>query len=210
MVVGIIAGGDVALRTPVEGAEDDPAGGAAAMTAHAVGAGDVVCGIAASGTTPYVRGALEAARARGARTILLACSPPPDAMRAHADLCIVPVTGPEVLTGSTRLKAGTATKLVCNLLTTGAMIRIGKSYGNLMVDLMATNTKLQDRAERIVAEVAAIPRDEARALLAAAGGRVKRALVMQALGGSPDAAQAALDKAGGVVRRVLPPPPPVA
>ncbi|MBU6366126.1 MAG: N-acetylmuramic acid 6-phosphate etherase [Gemmatimonadetes bacterium] len=210
MVVGIIAGGDVALRTPVEGAEDDPAGGAAAMDAHAVGAADVVCGIAASGTTPYVRGALERARARGARTILLACSPPPEAMRAHADVCILPVVGPEVLTGSTRLKAGTATKLVCNLLTTGAMIRIGKTYGNLMVDLMATNTKLQDRAERIVAEVTGGSREDARALLAAAGGKVKRALVMHALGCDAAAAQAALEQAGGVVRRVLPPPPPVA
>jgi N-acetylmuramic acid 6-phosphate etherase len=209
MVVGIIAGGDVALRTPVEGAEDDPGGGAAAMDAQGVGALDVVCGIAASGTTPYVRGALERARARGARTILLACSPPPEAMRAHADLCIVPVVGPEVLTGSTRLKAGTATKLVCNLLTTGAMIRIGKTYGNLMVDLMATNAKLQDRAERIVGEVAGVPREAARDLLVRAGGKVKRALVLHALGGTPEAAQAALDQAGGVVRRVLPPPPPV-
>lgn len=210
MVVGIIAGGEVALRTPVEGAEDDPAGGAAAMDAHAVAPADVVCGIAASGTTPYVRGALARARERGARTILLACSPPPEAMRAHADVCILPVVGPEVLTGSTRLKAGTATKLVCNLLTTGAMIRIGKSYGNLMVDLMATNTKLQDRAERIVVEVAGGTREEARALLAAAGGRVKRALVMRGLGCDAAAADAALARAGGVVRRVLPPPPAVA
>ena len=154
--------------------------------------------------------ALEQAKARGATTALIACSEPPEAMKAHADILMLPIVGPEVLTGSTRLKAGTATKLVCNLLTTGAMIRIGKSHGNLMVDLLATNAKLQDRAERIVAEVASVPREEARALLAAAGGRVKRALVMQALGGSADAAQAALDEAGGVVRRVLPPPPPVA
>jgi N-acetylmuramic acid 6-phosphate etherase len=210
MVVGIIAGGDRALRTPIEGAEDDPVAGAAVMDAHAVQSGDVVCGIAASGTTPFVRGALTRAQERGARTVLIACTEPPAAMRAVTDICILPVVGPEALTGSTRLKAGTATKLVCNLLTTGAMIRIGKSYGNLMVDLRATNVKLQDRAERIVMEVTALSRDAARALLAEADGQVKLALVMHALHVDAETARVQLEAGEGVVRRVVPnAPPPV-
>jgi N-acetylmuramic acid 6-phosphate etherase len=211
MVVGIIAGGDHALRNPIEGAEDDPAAGAAQMDAQAVTAGDVVVGIAASGTTPFVRGALARARERGATTGLIACSEPPAVMRAQADWLILPIVGPEVLTGSTRLKAGTATKLVCNMLTTGAMIRVGKSYGNLMVDLRATNVKLQDRAERIVCEVTALDRDAARALLQQADGRVKRALVMHALHVDAATADAQLEAAGGVIRKVVPnAPPPVA
>ncbi len=210
MVVGIIAGGDHALRHPIEGAEDDPAAGAAVMDSHTVTAGDVVVGIAASGTTPYVRGALARARELGATTALIACSPPPEVMRAVADRCILPIVGPEVLTGSTRLKAGTATKLVCNMLTTGAMIRIGKSYGNLMVDLRATNVKLQDRAERIVCEVTGLDREASRALLVRAEGRVKRALVMHALQVDAATADARLADAGGVIRRVVPmAPPPV-
>jgi N-acetylmuramic acid 6-phosphate etherase len=155
-----------------------------------------------------VRGALERARELGATTVLLACSEPPVEMRAVAQRCILPVVGPEVLTGSTRLKAGTATKMVCNMLTTGAMIRIGKSYGNLMVDLRATNTKLQDRAERIVCEVTGLARDAARVLLQDAGGRVKRALVMHALEVDAFTADARLEEAGGVIRRVLPQAPP--
>jgi len=211
MVVGIIAGGDRALRNPIEGAEDDPAAGAAVMDAHAVQAGDVVCGIAASGTTPFVRGALTRARELGAQTLLIACTEPPEAMRAVADLCLLPVVGPEVLTGSTRLKAGTATKLVCNMLTTGAMIRIGKSYGNLMVDLRASNVKLQDRAERIVMEVTDLSRDAARALLVRADGGVKLALVMHALHVDAETARQRLEDGQGVVRRVVPnAPPPVA
>jgi len=211
MVVGIIAGGDRALRNPIEGAEDDPAAGAAVMDAHAVQAGDVVCGIAASGTTPFVRGALTRARELGAQTLLIACTEPPEAMRAVADLCLLPVVGPEVLTGSTRLKAGTATKLVCNMLTTGAMIRIGKSYGNLMVDLRASNVKLQDRAERIVMEVTDLSRDAARALLVRADGGVKLALVMHALQVDAETARQRLEDGQGVVRRVVPnAPPPVA
>ncbi len=210
MVVGLIAGGDRALRTPIEGAEDDPAAGAAALDAHTVQAGDVVVGIAASGTTPFVRGALARARAVGATTVLLACSEPPTAMREVADVLILPIVGPEALTGSTRLKAGTATKLVCNMITTGAMIRIGKSHGNLMVDLRATNDKLADRAERIVMEVTHVTRDEAKALLARAGGAVKLAIVMQALDVDARTAQAQLDAAGGVIRRVVAhAPPPV-
>jgi N-acetylmuramic acid 6-phosphate etherase len=207
MVVGIIAGGDHALRNPIEGAEDSAPEGAAQMDAQAVTAGDVVVGIAASGTTPFVRGALLRARELGATTALLACSEPPQAMRDAADILMLPIAGPEVLTGSTRLKAGTATKLVLNILTTGAMIRVGKSYGNLMVDLRATNVKLQDRAERIVCEVTQLPRDEARALLQRAEGRVKRALVMHALQVDAPTADARLAEVGGVVRRVVPDAP---
>ena len=150
------------------------------------------------------------ARELGARTLLIACTDPPDAMRAVADICMLPVVGPEALTGSTRLKAGTATKLVCNMLTTGAMIRVGKSYGNLMVDLRATNVKLQDRAERIVMEVTELSREAARGLLAQADGRVKLALVMHALHIDAATARRRLEEGQGVVRRVVPnAPPPV-
>ncbi len=204
MVVGIIAGGDRALRHPIEGAEDDPAGGAQLMEVHHVRAGDVVCGIAASGSTPFVRGALVRARELGALTMLIACTDPPPAMRDAADLYILPVVGPEPLTGSTRMKAGTATKMVCNMLTTGAMIRVGKSYGNLMVDLQASNVKLQDRAERILCEVCAIDRPTARDVLDRANGRVKLAIVMQALQLDATAAGQQLAAAGGVIRKVLP------
>ncbi len=203
-VVGIIAGGDHALRNAIEGAEDDPAAGAAAITEAAVSSQDVVVGIAASGTTPFVHGALERARRLGAVTGMVACSPPPAAALAHVDHAVVAITGPEVVTGSTRLKAGTATKLILNMLTTGAFIRIGKTYGNLMVDLRATNAKLTDRSERIVMEVCDVSREQARAVLAEAGGRVKHAIVMQVLGVSHTEAVQRLDAVGGVIRRVLP------
>ncbi len=210
MVVGLIAGGDRALRTPIEGAEDSSDGGAQAIRDNRVAAGDVVIGLAASGTTPYVRGALAEAKARGAITGIIACSPPPDTMRAVADILIVPVVGPEVLTGSTRMKAGTAQKLVLNTITTGAMIRIGKSYGNLMVDMRASNAKLADRAQRIVMETTGVTRDESRDLLERAGGIVKLAIVMHALGVNANDAQQKLDAAGGVIRRVTgAAPPPV-
>ena len=208
MVVGIIAGGDHALRNPIEGAEDDPDEAARVIDANAVEFGDVVVGIAASGTTPFVRGALARARTLGAVTALIACSEPPKEMRDVADVCIVPIVGPEVLTGSTRLKAGTATKLVCNMITTGAMIRIGKSYGNLMVDLRATNVKLADRAERILQTVCTMTKSDARALLARADGSVKLAIVMQALDVDAAEARAQLDHAGGVIRKVIAAPPP--
>jgi N-acetylmuramic acid 6-phosphate etherase len=148
------------------------------------------------------------ARELGATTALLACSEPPQTMRDAADILMLPIAGPEVLTGSTRLKAGTATKLVLNMLTTGAMIRIGKSYGNLMVDLRATNVKLQDRAERIVCEVTQLSRADARALLQRADGRVKRALVMHALQVDAPTADARLAAVGGVIRKVVPDAPP--
>jgi N-acetylmuramic acid 6-phosphate etherase len=208
MVQGIIAGGTPALTSAQEGAEDDLERARVDLTARGVRAGDFVVGIAASGTTPYVRIALQHARSVGARTAIVACSPPPPEMLHEADIAIVAVTGPEVVTGSTRLKAGTATKLILNMITTGAMIRLGKTFGNLMVDLRATNVKLADRSERIVAEVSAVSREEARDLLTRAGGRVKVAIVMHALGVERDEAERRLADAGGVIRRVVMAEPP--
>ncbi len=211
MVQGIIAGGLAALTSAQEGAEDRLEAAREDLDARGVRAGDFVVGIAASGTTPYVRVALEHAKSLGARTAIVACSPPPANTLAAADIAIVAITGPEVVTGSTRLKAGTATKLILNMITTGAMIRLGKTFGNLMVDLRATNDKLTDRSQRIVAEVCGVDRDAARALLADAGGRVKLAIVMHALGVSREQAEQRLEAAGGVIRRVVPDaPPPVA
>jgi N-acetylmuramic acid 6-phosphate etherase len=210
LVQGIIAGGDAALTRSQEGAEDRPDGARTDVDAAGLKAGDFLIGIAASGTTPYVRAALVRAREIGARTAILACSPPPAETLAAADLAILPITGPEVVTGSTRMKAGTATKLVLNTITTGAMIRLGKTYGNLMVDLQATNVKLKDRSERIVAEVCGVSRDDARTLLERSGGSVKTAIVMQKRGVDREAALKLLADAGGRIRSVVPgPPPPV-
>lgn len=210
MVQGIIAGGLAALTRSQEGAEDRVEGAVEDMQEHGVRAGDFVIGIAASGTTPYVRRALEYARTLPAATALIACSPPPKDTLAFVDIPILPITGPEALTGSTRMKAGTATKLVLNAITTGAMIRLGKVYGNLMVDMRATNEKLKDRSERILMEVCDVDRDTARGLLDASGGIVKTAIVIHFLDVSRAHAERALDEAGGVVRRVVQrPPPPV-
>lgn len=208
LVQGIIAGGPAALTRSQEGAEDRPDGARADLTAAGVRAGDLVIGIAASGTTPYVRAALEHARALGARTGILACSPPAPELVAAVDVAILPVTGPEVLTGSTRLKAGTATKMVLNMVTTGAMVRLGKAYGNLMVDLQATNDKLRDRSERLVITTCGVTRDEARSLLASAGGLVKVAIVMHKLGLPRAEAEARLAASAGVIRRVIAEAPP--
>src|SRR5262245_51221572 len=152
MVVGIIAGGLPALVKSIEGAEDDVNAGIGEMDARRVGPNDVVVGIAASGTTPYVRAALGRAQALGARTVVVSMSDPPALLRDTCDVCVTVRVGPEVVTGSTRMKSGTATKLVLNMLTTGAMIRLGKTYGNLMVDLRAWNDKLLDRSQRILME----------------------------------------------------------
>ncbi|HEY2165117.1 MAG TPA: N-acetylmuramic acid 6-phosphate etherase [Gemmatimonadaceae bacterium] len=210
MVQGIIAGGPPALTRSQEGAEDRIESAVEDLTAHGVRAGDFVIGIAASGTTPYVRRALEHARVLSAATAIVACSPPPQETLDTVDILILPLTGPEVVTGSTRMKAGTATKLVLNSITTGAMIRLWKTYGNLMVDLRATNNKLEDRSERILMEVCEIGRDDARKLLEDAGGVVKTAIVMRILEVPRDDADRALDAAGGVIRRVVGrPPPPV-
>ncbi len=210
MVQGLIAGGQAAMFRAQEGAEDHPENGARDVDAHGITSGDFLVGIAASGTTPYVRGALTRAKELGARTAIVACSPPPPDTLAQADIPIVAVTGPEVVTGSTRMKAGTATKLILNMITTGAMIRLGKIYGNLMVDLRATNLKLKDRSERIVMEVCGVDRAEARRLLEAGDKRVKLAIVMCKLGVDRARAETALERAGGVIRRVVrDEPPPV-
>ena len=208
LVQGIIAGGTPALTSAQEGAEDNLHQASRDLEARGVRAGDFVVGIAASGTTPYVRVALQYAKSVGARTAIVACSPPPPETLKYTDIPIVAITGPEVVTGSTRLKAGTATKLILNMITTGAMIRLGKTFGNLMVDLRATNAKLADRSERIVADVCALSRPAAAVLLARAGGSVKIAIVMQSLGvDAPEAVQR-LGDAGGVIRRVVSAPPP--
>ncbi|MCC7053910.1 MAG: N-acetylmuramic acid 6-phosphate etherase [Gemmatimonadaceae bacterium] len=208
LFIGLIAGGPPALLRAQEGAEDSPEGGARDLEAVGIGAHDFVVGIAASGTTPYVHGALRRARAAGATTGMIACTALPAAILDAIDIPIVLVVGPEVVTGSTRMKSGTATKLALNIISTGAMIRIGKVYGNLMVDLRASNAKLVDRSERIVAEVCSLDRAAAHALLAAAGGVVKRAITMHLLGVDAAAADTALDAAQGVIRRAVNRPPP--
>lgn len=207
MVVGIIAGGLPALTRSQEGAEDDTAAAVHDLNANGVSAKDVVIGIAASGTTPYVQAALGRAQRLGAKTVLLTCSEPPAEVAAACDVAIVVRAGPEVLTGSTRLKAGTATKLVLNTITTGAMIRLSKAYGNLMVDLMAWSEKLRDRGERIVMEACRVDRARARRAIEEAGGSVKLAIVMVRRGVDRDAARRLLEDAGGVVRRAAGDPP---
>jgi N-acetylmuramic acid 6-phosphate etherase len=209
MVQGIIAGGLPALTRAQEGAEDIVGNGALVIDEHKVSEKDFVIGIAASGTTPYVRAALERAAELGAKTGIVACSPPPPDLVARVDVAMLPIVGPEVVTGSTRMKAGTATKLVLNTITTGAMIRLGKTYGNLMVDLRATNNKLKDRSERILMEVCEVDRAVARDLLDRAGGIVKTAIVMHFLKTSREAPDHELEAAGGVIRRAVhraPPP----
>jgi N-acetylmuramic acid 6-phosphate etherase len=208
MVQGIIAGGMPALTRSQEGAEDIVGDGARVIDEHGVNDRDFVIGIAASGTTPYVRAALERAAAIGAATGILACSPPPPDLIDRVDVAILPIVGPEVVTGSTRMKAGTATKLVLNTITTGAMIRLGKTYGNLMVDLKATNNKLVDRSQRIVMEVCGVSREEAKELLVRADRSVKTAIVMQKKGVSRGDAERLLAENGGVIRRITKDEPP--
>ena len=209
MVVGIIAGGYPALVKPAEGAEDDVNAGIAAMDTHGVAANDVVVGIAASGTTPYVRAALGRAQALGAQTIFLSSSEPPQLLKDTCDVCITVLTGPEIVTGSTRMKAGTATKLVLNTLTTGAMIRLGKVYGNLMVDLQTWSDKLVDRGERIVMETAGVPRALARQAIDDAAGSVKLAIVMVRRGVGKEEAERLLAEHQGRLREVVGDPPSV-
>ena len=204
MVQGIIAGGYEALVRAQEGAEDHPDDGAAAIDDRSVGADDFVLGIASSGTTPYVHGALARARERGARTGFLLCTPPSDELVATHDVVIAPLVGPEVVTGSTRMKAGTATKLVLNSITTAAMIRSGKVFGNLMVDLQVTCAKLQDRGTRILMETLGLQREAASDLLDDSGGHVKTAIVMSRLGLDAASARRRLDEADGLLARVLP------
>jgi len=209
MVVGIIAGGFQALVKGLEGAEDDVNAGSRAMDNAAVTPRDFVLGIAASGTTPFVRAALARAQTIGAKTGFLSCSDPPPVLVETCDVLVLPKVGPEALTGSTRMKAGTATKLVLNTLSTGAMIRLGRAYGNLMVDLMAWSDKLRDRGERIVMECGGVDRQAARRAIADAGGSVKLAIVMVMKRVEKDEAARLLAQAGGFVRRAVGDPPPV-
>lgn len=202
LVQGIIAGGEAAMFRSQEGAEDRPEDGAAAIDARNVGPPDVVMGIAAGGTTPFVHGALARARERGAKAVFLTCVQP-GANEPAVDLVIRPLVGPEVLTGSTRLKAGTATKLVLNAVTTLAMVRLGKVYENLMVDLRATNQKLWDRGARIVATLTGLDRAAALDLLRRADGHVKTAIVMHRRSLDADAARKHLASHQGRLRDAI-------
>jgi N-acetylmuramic acid 6-phosphate etherase len=199
LVQAIMAGGRGAVFRSREGAEDD-APAAARVVRRRVRPGDVVVGVSASGVTPFVRAALAAARRRGAATILVACNP---SSTVRGALLIAPRPGPEVLAGSTRLKAGTATKLVLNTLTTASMARLGKVYGNRMVDLQPRSRKLRARAERLVAEVAGVSRRRAARALARAGGRARLAIVMARRGLPAAAARRALRAARGSLRAVI-------
>ena len=203
MVQGLIAGGYEALVRAQEGAEDSPANGARDLEARGVGKNDFVLGIATSGTTPYVHGALARARELGARTGFLLCTYPSEQLIKTHDVVIAPLVGPEVITGSTRMKAGTATKMVLNTITTSAMVRTGKVYGNLMVDLQVTCEKLRDRGQRILMETVGLSREEAALTLERADGHVKTAIVMAKLGLDRHEARLKLDEANGVLINVV-------
>ena len=201
-VQGILAGGNIALTQPVEGAEDDHDAGYAHLVEIGVSERDAVVGIAASGRTPYVLGALKAANERGAATVAITCNDPAP-MLDLAHIPIAAVVGPEVITGSTRLKSGTAQKMILNMLSTASMIRLGKVYGNLMVDVKVTNQKLAQRARGIVCQVTGVSDDEAAHLLEQTHNEVKPAIVMALLGVTVDEARARLAAAGGMLRQVI-------
>lgn len=202
LVQGVLAGGAPALLRSSEGLEDLREAGRHDLIERGFSPGDALVGIAAGGTTPYVLGGLEHARAIGALAIAMACVPSEQApMPCAIDIRLV--TGAELLTGSTRLKAGTATKMALNIISTGVMVRLGKVYGNRMVDVAVTNSKLEDRALRILKDLAGVEREQGPALLAAAGGSVKRALVMAAAGLSAEQADEALGAHDGQVRQAL-------
>ena len=202
MVQGIIAGGYEALVRSQEGAEDIYENGARDLQVRGFTSNDVACGIAASRRTPYVVGAIDYARSIGAKTLYVTCNPRSE-MNIPVDVAICPVVGPEVVMGSTRMKAGTATKLVLNMLTTASMIRLGKVYGNMMVDLQMTSKKLEERSKRTVMMVTGLPYEEAERYLEQAGGHVKTALVMILAGVSAEEARARLEKADGFVRKAI-------
>lgn len=201
-VVGVIAGGYSALTRAVEGAEDLPAMAIDDLKNLGVSAADVVVGIATSGRTPYVMGALEYARSVNAFTVGLSCNRDPE-LATRSDVSIAPVVGPEVVSGSTRMKAGTATKMVLNILSTATMIRLGKTYGNLMVDLRATNSKLADRARRIVRAVTQLTDIEAEKLLRSCNGEVKTAIVSHCAGTTSEEARRLLAGTHGHLRQAL-------
>jgi len=201
-VVGIICGGPSAMFRAVEGAEDVPQSAVDDLKAIGLSAKDTLVGIATSGHTPYVLGGLRYAQTRGAYAIGLSCNE--DAALADcSDLMITPVVGPEVISGSTRLKAGTATKMILNMLTTGAMILLGKTYGNLMVDLRATNNKLIARSRRIVTALTGLSEAESERLLAQCDGELKTAIVTHLGGVAPSEARKRLERVGGRLRRAL-------
>lgn len=202
LVIGLIAGGDVALRNPVEGAEDDEQGAIRQLSELKLSDKDAVVGIAASGRTPYVVGALKYSKQLGALTIALACNKN-SAIAEVAEVQIEIDSGPEVLSGSTRMKSGTAQKLVLNMLSTGAMILMGKTFGNLMVDLQVNNVKLRDRAERIIASATGCDMKRASELLISSGEQVKVAILMELLGVGRGEAESALALADGRIRRAL-------
>lgn len=202
LVQGIIAGGAAALVRSSEGLEDRADDGAAAIAHHHITSLDVVVGIAAGGTTPYVHGALKAARQRGATTIFIACVPQAQ-VAAEVDIDIRLIVGPEILAGSTRLKAGTVTKLALNILSTGTMVQLGKVYGNRMVDVAVTNQKLYDRALRILRDLTDLSRDEAATLLEKSDRRVKLALLMHWTGLDPDAGDRLLQHYQGNLRQAI-------
>ncbi|MGV2983249.1 N-acetylmuramic acid 6-phosphate etherase [Microbacterium sp. AGC85] len=202
MVVGLIAGGETAIRSAVENAEDDADAAEASLRALELSERDTVVGISASGRTPYVIGGLDHARSVGALTAAIA-SNADSAIGAAAEIAIEVVTGPEFISGSTRLKAGTAQKLVVNMLTTLSMIKLGKTYRGVMVDLLATNEKLHARSVRTVTQLAGVGVDEASAALRAADGSVKLALLILATGADAEHARAALAEADGILREAI-------
>jgi N-acetylmuramic acid 6-phosphate etherase len=202
LVQGVLAGGAPALLRSSEGLEDLFDAGREDLEARGFGPADALVAIAAGGTTPYVHGALEHARAIGALAIAMACVPA-DQVPMPCDIDIRLITGPELLTGSTRLKAGTATKMALNILSTGVMVRLGKVYGNRMVDVAVTNAKLEDRALRILEDLAAVPRSEGRSLLEQSSGSVKLALLMASRELGVEEARQHLDHCGGQLRRAL-------
>jgi N-acetylmuramic acid 6-phosphate etherase len=202
VIIGIVAGGSRALTESIEGAEDSPEGGREDLRALNLTALDSVVGIAASGRTPYVIGALNFADEVGALTIGVSCNAPAPIL-ATAQIGIAAVVGPEVITGSTRLKAGTAQKLILNMISTATMIRLGKVYGNLMVDVQVTNNKLADRARRIIIEVTGVDHERAGELLTQCDNQVKTAIVVALLKVTPDEARQRLDANDGVLGRVI-------
>lgn len=207
LVIGIIAGGDVALTQAVENAEDDAEAGAQEILALNITENDSLVGVAASGQTPYTMSGMVEARRHGALVVSVACNHP-SPMASVADIHIAPITGPEVISGSTRLKAGTAQKMVLNILSTGVMIRLGKTYSNLMVDVQPTNAKLRDRARRIVEQACGLNPKEAAARLEACDGEVKVAIVSTLAKVSPEEARQRLIRAQGVVRLAVQDRPP--
>lgn len=202
VVQGVLAGGERAMMRSIEGAEDDAEQGERDLAERGLTAQDVVIGIAASGTTPYVLGALAYARALGCVTAGIACNAPAPVLDA-ADIPIALLTGPEVVAGSTRMKAGTAQKMTLNMISTASMVRLGKVYGNLMVDVQPTNQKLVERSLRIIEQITGVDRPTAQQLLEASGRRVKLAIVMGKLGVSAEEGQRLLDAAGGHLRKVI-------